>query len=123
MPIVPCGNSFSAVAAAQSLRIAPVSTSFLGSAFGKEALCTMRLARALFPEAPNHQNQTLRAFLGIDDAVAGTLCAHRALDDAIVTAHILIACRHRFRDRFAGEPWERFARRHGLVTLGVGRLA
>ena len=91
--------------------------SFLGSAFGKEALCTMRLARALFPEAPNHQNQTLRVYLGIDDAVAGALRAHRALDDATVTAHILIACRRHFRDRFAGEPWVRFARTRALVML------
>ncbi len=83
----------------------------------------MRLARVLFPEAPNHKNQTLRVYLGIDDAVAGTLHAHRALDDAIVTAHILIACRRRFSQRFAGEPWQRFARNRATVTLGARRVA
>ena len=44
--------------------------SFLGASIGSEALCTMRLARALFPEAPNHKNQTLRRFLAID-VIAG----------------------------------------------------
>jgi DNA polymerase III epsilon subunit-like protein len=79
------------------------------------ALCTMRLARILVPEAPNHKNQTLRRFLGIDRWIDEDLGAHRALDDAIVSAHILIACRRRFRPRYCTESWKRFLRAAALV--------
>jgi len=49
-------------------------------------LCTKRLAERVWPEAPNHKNQTLRYWLKID--VKGT--AHDASDDATVTGHILL---------------------------------
>ena len=88
--------------------------SFVGPAVASEALCTMRLARALFPEAPNHKNQTLRRFLAIDSVAGEHLRAHRALDDALVSAHVLVACRRRFRARRTGEPWTAFARRTAL---------
>jgi DNA polymerase III epsilon subunit family exonuclease len=59
--------------------------------------CTLQLARRCFPNAPNHKNQTLRAYLQIDDllkahAYPHALTAHRALDDALVTAGILLCC-------------------------------
>jgi DNA polymerase III epsilon subunit-like protein len=76
----------------------------------------MRLARALVPEAPNHKNQTLRAFLRIDDMLDEELGAHRALDDALVTAHVLIACRRRFRERRVRESWGRFLRSTALCA-------
>ncbi|HZV76347.1 MAG TPA: 3'-5' exonuclease [Candidatus Babeliales bacterium] len=88
---------------------------FVGAAVAAEALCTMRLARALIPEAPNHKNQTLRWFLGVDRVAGGGLRAHRALGDALVTAYILIACRRRFRVRRPLESWERFVRGNALV--------
>lgn len=84
--------------------------SFLPALRVHPAICTMRLARELVPEAPNHRNQTLRAVLRIDDVLDRELGAHRALDDAIVTAHILIACRRRFRLRRPRGSWQRFLR-------------
>ncbi len=98
--------------------------SFVGPAVRSEGLCTMRLARRLFPEAPNHRNQTLRRFLAIDRVAGAELHAHRALGDAIVTAHVLLACRRRFRLRHAGESWETFVQQHALVcTSPVSRAA
>jgi DNA polymerase III epsilon subunit-like protein len=89
--------------------------SFLSGLEADAALCTMRLARALVPEAPNHKNQTLRAFLHLDRELEAHLGAHRALDDATVSAHILIACRRRFKARHGPESWERFVRSTALV--------
>jgi DNA polymerase III epsilon subunit family exonuclease len=78
-------------------------------------LCTMRLARVLFPEAPNHKNQTLRAFLEIDREIGEEVGAHRALDDAVVTAHVLLACWRRFVAQRSAEGWRAFARSVALV--------
>jgi len=91
--------------------------SFLGASIGSEALCTMRLARALFPEAQNHKNQTLRRFLDVDGIAGERFDAHRALGDAVVSAHVLIACRRRFRFRRPNESWSRFVRRAAIVTV------
>ncbi|HKU69173.1 MAG TPA: 3'-5' exonuclease [Candidatus Baltobacteraceae bacterium] len=67
-------------------------------------LCTLQLARRRFPNAPNHKNQTLRAYLRIDDYLRNASCqdeivdalstlrAHRALADALVTAGVLLRC-------------------------------
>lgn len=61
------------------------------------SLCTLQLARRRFPNAPDHKNQTLRAYLEIDRLLetlwrAHPLQAHRALADALVTAGILLRC-------------------------------
>lgn len=48
--------------------------------------CTVRLARRLYPQAPNHRLGTLAAFHRLPD----TGRAHRALADATVTAHLLM---------------------------------
>jgi len=90
--------------------------SFLGALKDRRAICTVRLARALVPEAPNHKNQTLRRVLEIDRLVDRGLGAHRALDDALVTAHVLIACRSRFSRRYWGVSWRRFLRERALVA-------
>ena len=51
-------------------------------------ICTLRLARHLWPEAPRHSNQVLRYWLHLEvDAPA----PHRAADDTRVTAAILQA--------------------------------
>jgi exodeoxyribonuclease X len=47
---------------------------------------TLQCARHVWPDAPDHRNQTLRYWLGVDLPRDG---AHRALEDAMVTAHIL----------------------------------
>lgn len=64
------------------------------------SLCTLKLARRRFPNAPNHKNQTLREFLRIDELLRSHgrpqlvegMPAHRALADALVTAGILLRC-------------------------------
>ncbi|MEO9264722.1 MAG: 3'-5' exonuclease [Candidatus Baltobacteraceae bacterium] len=72
------------------------------------SLCTVELARRAFPNAPNHKNQTLRAYLGIDrdPAVAG-VAAHRALGDALITAAILVRCMSEFRRLGTLRAWLR----------------
>ncbi|HEY2476989.1 MAG TPA: 3'-5' exonuclease, partial [Candidatus Cybelea sp.] len=95
--------------------------SFLGPSVATRGLCTMRLARALFPEAPNHRNQTLRQFLAIDRKAGESLEAHRALDDALVSAHVLIACRQRFAAYRGGESWARFLAEKAFVTSNPQR--
>jgi exodeoxyribonuclease X len=49
-------------------------------------ICTMECARKVWPKAPNHKNETLKTFLGIE--VDGD--AHRAGYDAAVSAQILM---------------------------------
>ena len=55
-----------------------------------EALCTWRLASHLWPEKASHGNQYLRYDIGLIIEEVDGLPAHRALADAIVTAHILM---------------------------------
>ena len=52
---------------------------------GKPWLCTYRLARHLWPDAPAHGNQVLRYWLGLELETT----AHSAQDDTLVTGHIL----------------------------------
>ena len=91
--------------------------SFVGPSVATRGLCTMRLARALFPEAPNHKNQTLRHFLAIDRAAGERFEAHRALGDALVSAHVLIACRRRVEAYRGGESWARFLAETAFVSV------
>lgn len=49
-------------------------------------ICTLECARKVWPQAPNHKNETLKQFLGIE--VDGD--AHRAGYDAAVSARILL---------------------------------
>lgn len=53
-------------------------------------ICTVRSAKAVWPQAPGHSNQVLRYWraLKLDPALANP--AHRAAPDAWVTAHILM---------------------------------
>lgn len=56
-------------------------------------ICTRKVAMRLWPDAPNHQNQTLRYFLGVDE-VRGfnsdyAMPPHHAGPDTYITAHIL----------------------------------
>ena len=90
--------------------------SFLGRRVCAEALCTLRLSRKLFPDAPNHKNQTLRLYLRIDELAGEPLTAHRALADAVVSAHILIACRRRFRFRLPRDSWSDFITENAMVA-------
>lgn len=51
-------------------------------------LCTKRLAQHLWPDAPNHKNQTLRYWRNLNVETFG-IAPHRALGDALVTAALL----------------------------------
>lgn len=55
---------------------------------GSSWLCTRRIARHLWPDAPDHKNQTLRYWLNLQVDTLGIL-PHRALADALVTAALL----------------------------------
>lgn len=71
------------------------------------SLCTLQLARRRFPNAPNHKNQTLRAYLRIDELLRscpGELQPHRALGDALVTAGILLRCLPQVHGGQGGAP-------------------
>jgi DNA polymerase III epsilon subunit family exonuclease len=56
-----------------------------GVAFDPPRLCTLRMARAMFPELPSRALAAVAAHLGVKN---GTY--HRALGDALATAGILI---------------------------------
>lgn len=90
--------------------------SFVGARLCAEALCTLRLSRALFPDAPNHRNQTLRYYLDIDAIAHEPLTAHRALGDALVSAYVLIACRRRFGACRPWNLWSEFIEEHAMVA-------
>lgn len=49
-----------------------------------QSICTLKLARQLYPQADNHQLQTLRYTFGLE---AGT--SHRAMGDVITTLSLL----------------------------------
>ncbi|ENJ7583118.1 exodeoxyribonuclease X [Providencia rettgeri] len=51
-------------------------------------ICTLKLARRLWPELESHSNQYLRYALKLDVHVPEGLHAHRALYDCIVTASL-----------------------------------
>jgi exodeoxyribonuclease X len=57
---------------------------------GRPVLCTMRLARKLWPKLPKYSNQYLRYALGLDVPEAEGLAAHEALADALVTSRLLL---------------------------------
>lgn len=58
--------------------------------------CTVRLARRLYPEAPNHQLGTLARFHQLPSAGR----AHRALADAQVTAALLLRMQQDLAERW-----------------------
>ena len=71
---------------------APFDRAFTGSR--RPWICTWRLARHLWPEAPGHANQVLRYYLEleVEDRLAGEagIVPHRAAGDALVSAALLI---------------------------------
>lgn len=53
-------------------------------------ICTLKLARKLYPEFERHGNQYLRYRLGLKPTLPEGLYAHRALYDCYVTAELLM---------------------------------
>lgn len=62
----------------------------------QDFICSLLLARRIFPDAPNHQLGTLTRMLKLPD----TGRAHRALADAQVTAHLLLHLRQELIRRY-----------------------
>lgn len=52
--------------------------------------CSVRLARKVFPQAPNHKLSTLASYLKIPDPPS-----HRAIADCMTTVGVLVACASR----------------------------
>ncbi len=69
----------------------------VGCARTQAFACTMRLARRLYPEAPNHRLGTLAEFAGLPPAGR----AHRALADAETAARLLARLETDIARRFA----------------------
>lgn len=62
--------------------------SFMPCLANRRWLCTKRLAKHLFPDAPGHSNQVLRYFFGGAKLDLGGIAPHRALADCIVTRFV-----------------------------------
>ena len=66
--------------------------------------CTLLLSRRLYPQASNHRLGTLAHLHQLPDSGR----AHRALADALTTAHLLMRLQHdvgqRFASQLAGKP-------------------
>lgn len=60
-------------------------------------VCTLLLSRRLYPQAPNHRLGTLASYHALPDCGR----AHRALADALTTAHLLIRMQREIADRYA----------------------
>jgi exodeoxyribonuclease X len=56
---------------------------------GRPWICTLKVARRLWPDAPRHTNSVLRYYLELDLDEERAMPPHRAAPDAYVTAHIL----------------------------------
>jgi exodeoxyribonuclease X len=72
---------------------------FLPFLSGRQWLCTMRLAKHIYPESPSHRNQFLRYALKLTVDTEGQ-AAHRALGDALVTAALYVHLRERASELF-----------------------
>jgi len=68
--------------------------SFLPFLAHKRWLCTMRLARHLWPDAPNFKNHTLRYLLGVELSAKHS---HRAQADVAATAGVLFKALEAYR--------------------------
>jgi exodeoxyribonuclease X len=77
-------------------RNASFDLSFLPLLNQRPVLCSMRLARRVVPDTPNHKNQTLRYHLGVDASAFSNPIAPRALGDAEVTSRVLAICLDRY---------------------------
>ncbi len=53
-------------------------------------ICTLKVARRLWPDCPSHSNQCLRYYLGLELDEALAMPPHRAAPDTYVTGFILV---------------------------------
>lgn len=71
-----------------------------GGQISGRQLCTVRLARKLLPELPSRSLDALAHYFGLEIA-----SRHRALDDALATARLLLLLMDRLHDRGI-EDWD-----------------
>jgi exodeoxyribonuclease X len=55
-----------------------------------EVLCTLKGARMVYPDAPDHKLQTLRYWLELEAESGQTITAHRAMSDVLITRLLLM---------------------------------
>lgn len=88
-------------------------------------LCTMRLAKHAYPEAPNFKNATLRYWRKLKVNAPDGLQTHRALYDALVTVALFLDLRQECAARFgaiSGVQLLEVIRRPALVrTMPFGK--
>lgn len=85
-------------------------------------LCTLKLARVAYPDAPGYGNQVLRYHLDLDRSMElpRGLHPHRALYDAVVTSHLLLKLSQHFDHDFA--QMIRISSEPSLLrTIGFGK--
>jgi len=69
---------------------APFDCRFLAPYWGiTNTLCTVNLARKVFPDAPDHRLMTLRFYLNLEVDMKGIEGAHRAMGDTMVLFALL----------------------------------
>jgi exodeoxyribonuclease X len=85
----------------------------------RSSLCTLRLARHCFPELDGHANQLLR--YALEGVPRGYGNAHRALDDARVTASVLQVLLRRYRELGGKDSVEALVS-HASSRVAVGVL-
>ena len=83
----------------------------VGSALSGRQLCTVRLARKLLPQLPSRSLDSLAHYFGLEIEAR-----HRALDDAVATAHVLLRLLDRLREMEI-DDWT------GIQKLLSGRAA
>lgn len=88
-----------------------------GGRISGRQLCTVRLARKLLPELPSRSLDSLVHYFGLEIA-----SRHRALDDALATARILLLLIDRLRDRGV-EDWDGLQHLLGHRTKRARRRA
>lgn len=64
--------------------------------FRNDLMCSMLIARRVFPDAPDHKLSTLAEYVGLSSD--GNF--HRALSDATTTAHLWIKMENQLQDNF-----------------------
>lgn len=94
----------------------------VGGALSGRRLCTVRLARKLLPQLPSRSLDSLAWYFGLEIEAR-----HRALDDAVATAHVLLRLIERLEEqevsdwvavqRLLRRPAPRRARRASLRSM------
>ncbi|MEI6166851.1 MAG: 3'-5' exonuclease [bacterium] len=83
----------------------------------QEFACSMRVARRLFPQSPNHKLGTLVRYLRLPDSGVH----HRAMADAEMTAHLMVRIQMELKQRF-GLPHVPHKHLRAIQSASVAKL-